>query len=109
MSAKARDEHNRWRNKTVAFRMSPEESEALDRMIALSGLTKQEYITRKLLNKDVIVRGNPRVFKALKGTLEEIYAELQRLGQMPSASEEFLETVRVVSRFLAEMNKEDKS
>ena len=109
MSAKARDEHNRWRNKTVAFRMSPEESEALDRMIALSGLTKQEYITRKLVNKDVIVRGNPRVFKALKGTLEGIYAELQRLGQMPSASEEFLETVRVVSRFLAEMNKEDKS
>ena len=25
MSSKNRDEHNRWRNKTVAFRVSPEE------------------------------------------------------------------------------------
>lgn len=25
MSLKNRDEHNRWRNKTVAFRVSPEE------------------------------------------------------------------------------------
>ena len=29
MSAKNRDEHNRWRNKTVAFRMSPEEAKLL--------------------------------------------------------------------------------
>ena len=32
MSAKNRDEHNRWRNKTVAFRMSPEEAKLLDNL-----------------------------------------------------------------------------
>lgn len=44
MSAKNRDEHNRWRNKTVAFRMSPEESNELDMRVKLSGLTKQDYL-----------------------------------------------------------------
>ena len=43
MSAKNRDEHNRWRSITVGFRVSPEESEQLNAAVALSGLSKQEY------------------------------------------------------------------
>lgn len=38
MSLKNRDEHNRWRNKTVAFRVSPEEWEQIERYVQLSGL-----------------------------------------------------------------------
>lgn len=30
MSLKNRDEHNRWRNKTVAFRVSPEEDKQIE-------------------------------------------------------------------------------
>ena len=45
MSAKNLDNHNRWRNKTVAFRVSPEEDEQLEIAVRLSGLTKQDYIT----------------------------------------------------------------
>ena len=41
MSAKNLDNHNRWRNKTVAFRVSPEEDEQLEIAVRLSGLTKQ--------------------------------------------------------------------
>ena len=48
MSAKNRDEHNRWRNKTVAFRVSPEEDEQIEIAVKLTGLTKQDYITRRL-------------------------------------------------------------
>ena len=33
MSLKNRDEHNRWRNKTVAFRVSPEEWEQIERYV----------------------------------------------------------------------------
>lgn len=47
MSAKNRDEHNRWRNITVGFRVSPEENELLNRAVALSGLPKQEYCYRR--------------------------------------------------------------
>ena len=44
MSAKCLDQQGRWRNKVVAFRMSPEEDELLETTVRLSGLTKQEYI-----------------------------------------------------------------
>lgn len=65
MSLKNRDEHNRWRNKTVAFRVSPEEDKQIETYVQLSGLTKQAYITMRLTHKDIVVQGNPRVFKAL--------------------------------------------
>ena len=54
MSAKNLDNHNRWRNKTVAFRVSPEENEQIDAAVRLSGLTKQDYITKRLLCRDVV-------------------------------------------------------
>ncbi len=107
MSEKKRDAQGRWRSKTVAFRMSAPENEALNMMVALSGLTKQEYIIRKLLNKDVIVRGNPRVFKALKGLLSDIYSELLRISADVVPTDDMLETIRIVSTILGEMNKEE--
>ena len=63
MSLKNRDNHNRWRNKTVAFRVSPEEDAQIETFVKLSGLTKQDYITRRLTCKDVVVQGNPRFTK----------------------------------------------
>ena len=44
MSLKNRDNHNRLRNKTVAFRVSPEEDAQIETFVKLSGLTKQDYI-----------------------------------------------------------------
>ena len=38
MSAKNRDNKNRWRNITVGFRVSPEENERINKAVALSGL-----------------------------------------------------------------------
>ena len=46
MSAKNLDKHNRWRNKTVAFRVSPEEDTQIETAVKLTGLTKQDYIIR---------------------------------------------------------------
>lgn len=66
------DYKGRWRNKTVAFRVSDEEAKLLDDLVALSGLTKQEYIMRRLLNREVVVQGNPRVYKALKNQMKKI-------------------------------------
>ena len=60
MSVKNLDRHNRWRNKTVAFRVSPDEDREIETAVRLSGLTKQDYITRRLLCRDVVVQGNPR-------------------------------------------------
>lgn len=40
MSAKNTDRQGRLRSKTIAFRMSPEEAELLQRMTDASGMTK---------------------------------------------------------------------
>ena len=41
MSAKNMDKHNRWRNKTVAFRVSPEEDAQIEMAVKLTGLTSR--------------------------------------------------------------------
>ena len=79
MSAKNLDNHNRWRNKTIAFRVSPEENEQIEIAVRLSGLTKQDYITRRLLDRAVVVQGNPRVYKALRDQLAAVLKELRRI------------------------------
>ena len=56
MSSKSRDEHNRWRNITVGFRVSPEENEQLNETVALSGLPKQEYCYRRCMQRDIVVQ-----------------------------------------------------
>ena len=67
MSAKNLDNHNRWRNKTVAFRVSPEEDAQIETFVKLSGLTKQDYITRRLICKDVVVQGTQRPIRRCVG------------------------------------------
>lgn len=105
MSLKNLDRHNRWRNKTVAFRVSPEEDEQIETAVWLSGLTKQDYITRRLLCRDVVVQGNPRVYKALKNQLAEVLSELQRI-ENSSVSDELLETIRLINTTLNGMKGE---
>ena len=79
MSVKNLDRHNRWRNKTVAFRVSPDEDREIETAVRLSGLTKQDYITRRLLCRDVVVQGNPRAYKALRNALAAVLEELERI------------------------------
>ena len=78
------DHNGRWRNRIVAFRVSDEEAKLLNDLVALSGLTKQDYIMRRLLCRDVVVQGNPRVYKALKNQMAAIYEELKRLESIDS-------------------------
>ena len=108
MSLKNRDEHNRWRNKTIAFRVSPEENEQIERYVKLSGLTKQDYITRRLTHKDVVVQGNPRVFKALRNQLAEVLAELQRIETGGVANDELRDLIEMIVDILGGMKEESK-
>ena len=103
MSLKNRDEHNRWRSKTIAFRVSPEEDAQIERYVHLSGLTKQDYITRRLAHKDVVVQGNPRVFKALRNQLAEVLLELQRIETGGVANDELLDLIEMIADILGGM------
>ena len=101
MSLKNRDEHNRWRNKTVAFRVSPEEDKQIEAYVRLSGLTKQDYITRRLTHRDIVVQGNPRVFKALRNQLADVLAELQRIEAGGEVNDELLDVIEMIADILA--------
>ena len=100
MSLKNRDEHNRWRNKTVAFRVSPEEWNQIERYVQLSGLTKQDYITRRLTDKDVVVQGNPRVYKALRNNLADVLNELRRIEVGGEVNDELLDLIKMIADIL---------
>ena len=106
MSAKNVDRHNRFRSITVGFRVSPEEEKLINSAVALSGLTKQDYIVKRLLCRDVVVQGNPRVYKALKNQLAEVLSELQRI-ENSSVSDELLETIRLINTTLNGMKDEE--
>ena len=106
MSAKNLDNHNRWRNRQVAFRLSPEEADLLDTYVRLSGMTKQDYITRRLLNRDIVVQGNPRVYKALRDQLAAVLGELRRMEARGGVDDELVATIRLITVTLDGM-KED--
>ena len=106
MSAKNYDTHNRWRNKTVAFRVSAEEDLQLETYVSMSGLTKQDYITRRLLCKDVVVQGNPRVFKALRDQFNAVLEELRRIEAGVGVDDELMDTIQMMAAIMDGMKEE---
>lgn len=103
MSAKTLDRKGRWRNKTVAFRVSREEDEQIETAVRLAGLTKQDYIIKRLQEKEIVVVGNPRVYKALKNELARVIVELKRIETGGNVSDELLETIELITRTMQGM------
>lgn len=102
------DKQGRWRNKTVSFRMSKEEVKLLDNLVALSGLTKQDYIIKRLLCKDVVVVGNTRIYKALKNHIEQLYIELRKLTNGNEIDDVTLSTIQFIGQILKNMKEENQ-
>ena len=100
---KSLDAKGRWRNRNVGFRVSEEEAKLLDDLVELSGLAKQDYILRRLLKREVVVQGNPKVFKALKNQMTQIYEELKRLESVSDDNEELLIVVEMVATIMKGM------
>ncbi len=106
MSAKNLDNHNRWRNRTVAFRVSEEENEQINIAVKLTGLTKQDYITRRLMDRSVVVQGNPRVYKALRDQLAAVLEELRRIEAGAGVRDELLDTISLIADIMEGMKEE---
>lgn len=100
MSAKNLDKRNRWRNITVGFRVSPEENEQINKAVRLSGLPKQEYCYRRCLNRDVVVQGSPRVYKALRNELAAVLEELKRIEAGGNIGEELFDNIELITEIL---------
>ena len=106
MSKQNYDNHNRWRNKTVAFRVSAEEDLQLETLVKLTGLTKQDYIIRRLLCRDVVVQGNPRVYKALRDQLAAVLDELRRIEAGQCMNDELLDTIQMIATIMNGMQED---
>lgn len=107
MSAKTMDGQGRWRGTTVAFRMSAEENALLNQLVNLSGLTKQDYIIARLLHKEVVVEGNPRVYKALRNQLEAVLEQLRRLSSAAGVDDDLRTVIRMIAVILDGMKEEE--
>ena len=78
----------------------------LDTYVRLSGLTKQDYITRRLLCRKVIVQGNPRVYKALRNECAAVLAELQRIEAGGGVDGELLDTIKLIAAIMDGMRED---
>ena len=86
---------------TVDFTaFTTEENEQINIAVGLSGLPKQEYCYRKCLNREIIVQGNPKVYKALRNQLAAVLDELKRIEAAGELRDELLENIELITRTL---------
>lgn len=107
MTRKRLDLWGRWRNKTIAFRISPEENKLLERYVHLSGLTKQDYITSRMLERPITVNGNPRVYKALRDELAEVLEQLRKIEAGNQVDADLLAVISMIATVMDGMKGSD--
>ena len=106
MAKKNLDTHNRWRNITVSFRVSPQESRKINYAANLYGMTKQDYIITCLTQHKVIVQGNSRIYKSLRDRMQEIHSELRRIEAGATVDEELLTAIHMISEVMDGLKEE---
>ena len=107
MSEKRLDAKNRWRNVVVAFRMSSEEAQELNVKVALSGLSKQDYIIQCLLNHEVRVVVGKKVARKMQMYLEAMLEELQFLQDENMSDIDFDEMLMPLKHILTILKERD--
>ena len=75
-------------------------------LVKLTGLTKQDYIIRRLLERDVVVQGNSRVYKALRDQLAAVLDELRRIEAGQGVNEELLDTIQMITTIMKGMQED---
>lgn len=108
MSQKNLDRKKRWRNITISFRVSKEENERINELVAMSGMTKQDYITQRLENEKITVVANSLVYLQIVSRIEKLYGELKQIQTGLPLSEATEEAIELISCIvLQEQNNAD--
>lgn len=107
MSEKNLDTHGRHRSKTITFRMSKEEAELLDQLVAVSGMTKQDYIISKLSDTTVKVVPSSRMQKGMEEGMLLIYRELLRITDADNVSPELAALTEKIGNIFADLSEEE--
>ena len=100
MSAKNNDNHNSYRSQTIAFRVSPEEDKQINIAVSLSGMTKQDYITYKLLDRTINVKASCKVHRAVYDRLTEVLEQLKRLNDGREIDDGLMDNISLITRLV---------
>ncbi len=92
--------HNRFRSQTIAFRVSPEEDKQINIAVSLSGMTKQDYITYKLLDRTINVKASCKVHRAVYDRLTEVLEQLKRLNDGREIDDELMDNISLITRLV---------
>lgn len=106
---KSLDNKGRWRNVIISFRMSPQERDDLNVRVKLSGLTKQDYIIKRLSERDIVVQPNTRVYKALRNQMAEILEELKRIDNVAGIDSDLLDIIQITVQTYNGLAEKEKS
>lgn len=103
MSAKNLDSHNRFRSQTIAFRVSPEEDAQINIAVSLSGMTKQDFIVHKLLDRTINVKANCKVHRSVYDRLTELLECLNKLNTTEDVDDELLDNISLVTHLVDDL------
>lgn len=92
--------HNRYRSQTIAFRVSPEEDKQINIAVSLSGMTKQDYITYKLLDRTINVKASCKVHRAVYDRLTEVLEQLKRLNDGREIDDELMDNISLITQLV---------
>lgn len=109
MSEKNLGSQGRMRSKTIAFRMSPEEAELLQRFVDMSGKTKQDYLIDRVLQREVTVIPNKRMQLYMEENMLHVFKELRRLDTGQALPEDLAEVVRMLAGIFVALGGEEGS
>lgn len=93
----------------VSFRMSSEERDDLNVRVKLSGLTKQDYIIKRLSERDIVVQPNTRVYKALRNQMAEILSELKRTESGGNIDSDLRDIIEITAQTFNGLTEKEKS
>lgn len=110
MSSRNNDRYGRFRNKAVAFRVSLEEDERLNRMVDISGLTKQDYLIHCIEQRDYIIdASNPRVHKAVIKQIDYFIELLKRDCHLEDMNIDDIEVLEYLLRLIKGIKQEKRT
>ena len=98
----------RERSGTIGFRVTPEQARHIDLMARASSMTKQNYLYRRALEEEVVVRPDIRVYKMLRDEMARVYRELRRIRSADKVDEELAWTVDFLAREFSAMCGEEE-
>lgn len=102
-----KENYNRYRCKTLVFTQSNVEKERINSLVYLSGMSKQDYIIRRLIDEEVVAIPNIKVQKHIREMLKKVNCQLieqLKLGNEPT--KETKEIISVISLMMSDMKGE---